>query len=79
MIFYIYFQYVFTIQTTHSSNNSVHDQLFTYLPDLLNLNNTDFLLINKFLVNSNFFFQIIIKSMGQYLLTSNRIKVYTKI
>lgn len=72
---YGYFQYVFTTPTTIVSNKTVHDQLLAHLPSLLNPDNTDFLLINKFLVNSNFFFQIVIKSMGQYLLTTNRIKV----
>jgi len=72
---YVYFQYVFTTPATNTPNNTVHDQLLAHLPNLLNPDNTDFLLINKFLVNSNFFFQIVIKSMGQYLLTSNRIKV----
>ncbi|VVC41311.1 Hypothetical protein CINCED_3A009340 [Cinara cedri] len=71
----IYIKYVFTTSTIKSSNNTVHNQLLANLPSLLNPDNTDFLLINKFLVNSNFFFQIIIKSMGQYLLTSNRIKM----
>lgn len=75
MKMYFYFQYVFTIPATNTANNTVHDQLLLHLPSLLNPDNTDFLLINKFLVNSNFFFQIIVKSMGQYLLTSNRIKV----
>jgi dedicator of cytokinesis protein 9/10/11 len=69
------FQYVFTTPATNTPNNTVHDQLLAHLPSLLNPDNTDFLLINKFLINSNFFFQIVIKSMGQYLLTSNRIKV----
>ncbi|KAF0694589.1 dedicator of cytokinesis protein 9 isoform X1, partial [Aphis craccivora] len=70
----IYIKYVFTTPATNTPNNTVHDQLLAHLPSLLNPDNTDFLLINKFLVNSNFFFQIVIKSMGQYLLTSNRIK-----
>ncbi|XP_026816048.1 dedicator of cytokinesis protein 9 isoform X1 [Rhopalosiphum maidis] len=71
----IYIKYVFTTPATNTPNNTVHDQLLAHLPSLLNPDNTDFLLINKFLINSNFFFQIVIKSMGQYLLTSNRIKM----
>ncbi|XP_050434883.1 dedicator of cytokinesis protein 9 isoform X2 [Adelges cooleyi] len=71
----IYIKYVFTAPATNVATNTVHDQLLAHLPGLLNPDNTDFLLINKFLVNSNFFFQIIIKSMGQYLLASTRIKM----
>ncbi|XP_050528941.1 dedicator of cytokinesis protein 9 isoform X2 [Daktulosphaira vitifoliae] len=71
----IYIKYVFTTPTSNVPNKTVHDQLLIHLPGLLNPDNTDFLLINKFLVNSNFFLQIVIKSMAQYLLASTRIKM----
>uniref|UniRef100_A0A8D9FDQ4 Dedicator of cytokinesis protein 9 n=1 Tax=Cacopsylla melanoneura TaxID=428564 RepID=A0A8D9FDQ4_9HEMI len=56
--------------------STVHEQLCAHLPSLLRPNNTDFLLVNKFLPHSGFFFQIIVKSMAQYLLTTGRIKMH---
>ncbi|KAI5737707.1 hypothetical protein M8J76_015984 [Diaphorina citri] len=55
--------------------STVHEELCAHLPALLKPNNTDFLLVNKFLPHSGFFFQIIVKSMAQYLLSTGRIKM----
>lgn len=73
-----YIKYVFIINTTNNSNHvkqQIHFELIKHLPTILHPNNTDFLTINKFMKHSSFFFDIIIKSMAQYLLTTGRIKV----
>lgn len=57
------------------SGRTVHEELSNHLPTLLNPSNTDFLLVNKFLSHSGFFFQIMVKSMAQHLLSTGRIKV----
>lgn len=68
----------FTATTTQNGNgqcNTVHGELCRHLPSLLHPNNTDFLLVNKFMKYSGIFFDIILKSMAQYLLSSGRIKM----
>ncbi|XP_058447960.1 dedicator of cytokinesis protein 9 isoform X2 [Malaya genurostris] len=55
--------------------NTVHGELCRHLPTLLHPNNTDFLLVNKFMKFSGIFFDIIVKSMGQFLLSTGRIKM----
>ncbi|XP_055550315.1 dedicator of cytokinesis protein 9 isoform X1 [Wyeomyia smithii] len=55
--------------------STVHGELCRHLPTLLHPNNTDFLLVNKFMKFSGIFFDIIVKSMGHFLLTTGRIKM----
>ena len=46
-----------------------------HLPIILHPNNTDFLVVNKFMHHGDFFFDVIVKAMAQHLLLSGRIKV----
>lgn len=55
--------------------HTVHGELCRHLPAILHPNNTDFLIVNKFMKNSGIFFDIIIKSMAQHLLGSGRIRM----
>lgn len=72
-----YVKYVFKMPPPKSKTaQSVHSELCKYLPTLLHPNNTDFLLVHKFMRYSNVFFDIIIKSMAQFLLSTGRIKMH---
>lgn len=71
-----YTRYVFTAPETGKQQGSVHGELYRYLPGILDPINPDFLVVNKFMHHSMFFFEIIIKSMAQHLLSTRRIKVY---
>lgn len=62
--------------TKNKETPTVHGELCRHLPILLHPNNTDFLLVNKFMRYSNVFFEIIIKSMAQHLMTTGRIKMH---
>ena len=73
MIFFI-FQFVFVAPDVTSSR-TVHEEMSRHLPTLLRPANTDFLVINKFMHHSSFFFEIMVKSMAQHLLGTGRIKV----
>lgn len=55
--------------------STVHGELVRHLPVILNPNNTDFLVINKFMKYSSILFDVVGKSMAQHLLTSGRIKM----
>lgn len=70
----------FVFQTTNFlpklNGNTVHSELCRHLPTLLHPNNTDFLVVNKFMKYSNIFFDIIVKSMAQHLLHSGRIRMH---
>uniref|UniRef100_A0A4Y0BJ69 Dedicator of cytokinesis protein 9 n=1 Tax=Anopheles funestus TaxID=62324 RepID=A0A4Y0BJ69_ANOFN len=78
-----YVKYVYRIDSqpvngsspTSQSVNTVHGELCRHLPTLLHSNNTDFLLVNKFMKFSGIFFEVIVKSMAQYLLSTGRIKM----
>lgn len=59
-----------------SSQMTVHGELCKHLPTLLHPNNTDFLIVNKFMKYSNIFFDIIVKSMAQHLLSTGRIRMH---
>lgn len=61
--------------TSPNSINTVHGELCRHLPTLLHPNNTDFLIVNKFMKYSGIFFDIIVKSMAQHLLSTGRIKM----
>lgn len=54
---------------------TVHGELCKHLPTILHPNNTDFLVVNKFMKYSSIFFDIIIKGMAQHLLATGRIKM----
>ncbi|KAL3282070.1 hypothetical protein HHI36_005269 [Cryptolaemus montrouzieri] len=71
----VYVKYVF-VNPNISRNATVHEELCKYLPVILDPGNTDFLVVNKFMHHSNFFFDIIVKGMAQHLLSSGRIKMH---
>ncbi|XP_058808456.1 dedicator of cytokinesis protein 9 isoform X2 [Phymastichus coffea] len=72
-----YVKYVFLSPTNKSNNTlTVHEQLVKFLPTLFLPNNMDLVLLHKFMVHSSLFFDIIVKSMAQYLLFSGRIKMH---
>jgi len=73
---FVIFQFVFVAPDVTSST-TVHEEMSRHLPTLLRPANTDFLVINKFMHHSNFFFEIMVKSMAQHLLSTGRIKVST--
>lgn len=68
-------QFVFVSPSKGNGSPTVHEQLGKHLPTLLQPSNTDFLVVNKFMHHSGFFFEIMVKSMAQHLLTTERIKV----
>uniref|UniRef100_A0A182JHE5 Dedicator of cytokinesis protein 9 n=1 Tax=Anopheles atroparvus TaxID=41427 RepID=A0A182JHE5_ANOAO len=78
-----YVKYVYRIDSqpvngcspTSQHVSTVHGELCRHLPTLLHPNNTDFLLVNKFMKFSGIFFEVIVKSMAQYLLSTGRIKM----
>lgn len=69
-----YVKYVF-VQPNSKKQTTVHEEMSKHLPTILHPNNTDFLVVNKFMHHSNFFFDVMIKGMAQHLLSSGRIKV----
>ncbi|XP_045470639.1 dedicator of cytokinesis protein 9 isoform X1 [Harmonia axyridis] len=71
----IYVKYVF-VNPVLSKNGNIHEELCKHLPVILDPGNTDFLVVNKFMHHSSFFFDIIIKGMAQHLLASGRIKMH---
>lgn len=71
-----YVKYVF-VQPDGKRQTTVHEEMSKHLPTILHPNNTDFLVVNKFMHHSNFFFDVMIKGMAQHLLTTGRIKVRT--
>ncbi|XP_055386706.1 dedicator of cytokinesis protein 9 isoform X2 [Condylostylus longicornis] len=72
---YVFYTPNFYIKRDNSRPITVHEELCRHLPDILHPNNTDFLIVNKFMKYSNIFFDIIIKSMAQHLLDSGRIRM----
>lgn len=66
----------FSSKTQASGRSTVHGELCRHLPTLLHPNNTDFLIVNKFMMYSNILFELIIKSMAQHLLSTGRIKMH---
>lgn len=70
-----YVKFVFVPPTVQSST-TVHEEMSRHLPTLLRPANTDFLVVNKFMHHSSFFFEVMVKSMAQYLLTTGRIKMH---
>lgn len=71
------FQYVFVTETVAGpKQKTVHEELAQYLKAALRPNQADQLIVSKFLKHIWFFFDILVKSMAQYLLSTDRIKVY---
>jgi len=71
------FQYVFVTETVAGpKQKTVHEELAQYLKAALRPNQADQLIVSKFLKHIWFFFKILVKSMAQYLLSTDRIKVY---
>ncbi|XP_067007867.2 dedicator of cytokinesis protein 9 [Anabrus simplex] len=70
-----YVKFVF-VPPDVKSNTTVHEEMSRHLPTLLRPANTDFLVVNKFMHHSGFFFEIMLKSMAQHLLSSGRIKMH---
>ncbi|XP_043275620.1 dedicator of cytokinesis protein 9 isoform X2 [Venturia canescens] len=71
-----YVKFVFVPPNMRNHGATVHEQLAKYLPSLLQPNNTDFLVVNKFMHHSSFFFDIMVKSMAQHMLSTGRIKMH---
>ncbi|KAK3914024.1 Dedicator of cytokinesis protein 9 [Frankliniella fusca] len=71
----IYVKYTLVAPTSSNGGSTVHGQLSHHLPTLLRPDYTDFLTVNKLMRHSDFFFQVMAKSMAQYLLSSGRIKM----
>ena len=71
------FQYVFVTETVAGpKQKTVHEELAQYLKAALRPNQADQLIVSKFLKHIWFFFEILVKSMAQYLLSTDRIKVH---
>ncbi|KRG03329.1 dedicator of cytokinesis protein 9 isoform X4 [Drosophila mojavensis] len=70
---YVFHAPYYSQQTARS--RTVHGELCRHLPYLLNPNNTDFLIVNKFMRYSSIFFDLIVKSMAQHLLATGRIRM----
>jgi len=70
-------QYVFRAETlAGQTQKTVHEELAEQLKvTLLHPNTADSSAVGKFLRHSWFFFEILIKSMAQHLLSTDRIKV----
>ncbi|EFA03420.2 Dedicator of cytokinesis protein 11-like Protein [Tribolium castaneum] len=70
-----YVKYVF-VSPVSKRSATVHEEMCKHLPVILHPNNTDFLVVNKFMHHGDFFFDVIIKAMAQHLLLSGRIKMH---
>jgi hypothetical protein len=70
-----YVKYVFMTPLSKRSI-TVHEEMCKHLPIILHPNNTDFLVVNKFMHHGDFFFDVIVKGMAQHLLLSGRIKMH---
>ncbi|CAG9771792.1 unnamed protein product [Ceutorhynchus assimilis] len=69
-----YVKYCF-MSPDSKKTTTVHEEISKHLPLILDPNNPDFLVINKFMHHSDFFFEVMTKSMTQHLLSTNRIKM----
>lgn len=76
-ILYTYIKYVFVTEPVDANRKTtIHEELTKSLTLMLRPANTDFLVVNKFLKHASFFFQVIVKSMAQHLMTTNKIKMH---
>uniref|UniRef100_A0A4W3I4N4 Dedicator of cytokinesis 11 n=1 Tax=Callorhinchus milii TaxID=7868 RepID=A0A4W3I4N4_CALMI len=70
-----FIKYVFrTEEYTMAENKATHEELAKSMTTILK-QSADFLTINKLLKHSWFFFEILIKSMAQYLIEKNKLKL----
>ncbi|XP_041051229.1 dedicator of cytokinesis protein 11 isoform X1 [Carcharodon carcharias] len=70
-----YIKYVFRLgQYMISENKTTHEELARSIITILK-QSADFLTINKLLKHSWFFFELLIKSMAQYLIEKNKMKL----
>lgn len=73
---YCFLQYVFMTEIVAGpKQKTVHEELAQHLMTALWPNQADQLIVSKFLKHIWFFFEILTKSMAQYLLSTDRIKV----
>ncbi|KAL1490945.1 hypothetical protein ABEB36_011614 [Hypothenemus hampei] len=71
-----YVKYSFTlVESRQRAGATVHEQCCKQLVKILDPNNPDFLVVNKFMYHSDFFFEIVVKNMTLHLLTTGRIKM----
>ncbi|XP_067949265.1 dedicator of cytokinesis protein 9-like isoform X3 [Watersipora subatra] len=71
-----YVKYTFnSMDLCKSKVKSVHGELVKQLSSLLRPLNSDFLVVGKFLRYAWFFFELIAKSISQYLISTKRIKM----
>ena len=61
-----------------SKSRTVHEELAKSLNLILRPSNADALVVIKFLNNAWFFFEVLIKSMTQFLIDGERVKVSEK-
>ena len=71
------FQFIYRAEPVPkgSKKNTVHEELAKSLTNVLRPANADQVVVTKFLNNSWFFFEILVKSMTQFLIDGERIKV----
>jgi len=67
-------KYVFVTEPG-TKQKTLHEELAQCLNRTLRPSNADLLLVSKFLKHSWFFFEVLVKSMAQYLLSTDRIKM----
>lgn len=72
MFHFVLFQYVFVCV-----GNGVHEHLMAPLFSFVEPSQQDFLLAQRFMQHSEFFFHVMTKSMAQFLFNTGRIKVPT--
>lgn len=71
-----YVKYVFVTEMVAGQKpKTVHEELAKHLKMTLWPNNADQVVVSKFLKHSWFFFEVLIKSMAQHLLITDRIKM----
>ena len=69
-------QYVFVTELAAGSKmKTVHEELSKHLKVLLRPTQADQMVVGKFMKHSWFFFEVLLKSMAQHLLSTGRIKV----
>lgn len=70
-------QYVFRSEVIRkgSKQKTVHEELAKHLTSILRPANADMFVIMRLLSHSRFFFEMLLKSMTQYLIDTERIKV----
>nr|CAB3239439.1 dedicator of cytokinesis protein 9-like [Phallusia mammillata] len=71
-----YIKYIFVVPTWKDyKSKTVHEQLTSGMEAMLRPTAADFLTTNKLLLHSSFFLQIIVKSMAQHLIFTQKLKM----